>query len=119
MDEIINAAKEGTLTLADDGTLSDEQRSLLLSFCDAVSSKLAARLRPGISPTECANSFRTAVMLEAVELFRGAIGAQISRFEAAGVAVQLNSASGMAERLLAPWLRADGADSVAFLGVRA
>ena len=114
MDEIISAAKEGALTLAGGVDLSSEQRSLLQSFCDAAADALSARLRPGVSPADCANSLTVAIMLEAVELFRKVNGGEISRFEAAGVSVQLSGTSGMGERLLAPWLKG----GAAFLGVR-
>ena len=114
MDEIISAAKEGALTLAGGEDLSSEQRSLLQSFCDAAADAFSARLRPGVSPADCANSLTVAIMLEAVELFRKVNGGEISRFEAAGISMQLNGTSRMGERLLAPWLKG----GAAFLGVR-
>lgn len=119
MDEIIITAKESVLTLADDGTLSTQQRSLLLSFCDAVASSLLARLRPDAAPEEYGNSLCAAIILGALELYHNADGGAVSRFEAAGVSVQLGSMSGMGERLLAPWLKSDArTDTTAFLGVR-
>lgn len=101
------------------GTLSVSQQGLLSLLCGAAARELELRLRPGVTPEDCGDSFVAAAALSATALFRAAQDGEISGFDAGGVSVTLRSDAGpiaqMAQKLLAPWC--DG--GTAFLGVRA
>lgn len=98
--------------------LSEEEQSALYAVCDAVRAQLAALLRRGVTPEDCAQSFTVAAAVNAAAVYRATARRGIDSFQAGTVSVSLDRADAdaqqaLARRLLAPWMD----DGPAFLGV--
>lgn len=95
------------------GDLSEGKQTLLGLLCTSAAATLAARLREGITPGDCRESFVTAASFFALEALDGADGeAAIQEFRAGDLTVKEASGGGSAakclrreaETLMAPYL---------------
>ena len=92
------------------GSLTDAQRSVLERLCAAADSALCARLREGITPADCYDSFVCAAAWMALsELSQGRDG-DVEAFTAGELSVRRRSGASdclaaQAEVLMSPYLR--------------
>jgi hypothetical protein len=114
-DEICAAAAAGA------GDLTDAERTLLESLCRAAEAALSARLRDGVSETDCRDAFVCAAAWTALSHFMtGARADGVTGFAAGDLKITRESGDaadgllGRAELLMAPYVR----DSFSFRGVR-
>ena len=98
---------------------SEEQRAVLEPLCAAASEALAAQLRPGVTPQDCADAFAVCAAWMAL----GGLSAQdggVTSFTAGDVSIRTDGSgdagrlNAQIQRLMAPYLR-DG--SFYFQGV--
>ena len=101
------------------GTVEEAQTTLLSALCLAADQELRARLRPGISPEDCEDSFVLAGALLCVSTLNQLSAANISDFTAGTMKISFSpdqsDLAALAYRTLEPWL----ADGFLFRGVRA
>lgn len=97
----------------------EDQEELLLPLVQAVSGRLAARLREGTAPEDCGPAFPLAAAMTAMDQLSGMLGGggdEVTSFTAGNLTIRRESGSGsrskalsaQAEQLLAPWLGAAG-----------
>ena len=92
------------------GSLSDAQRSILERLCAAADSALCARLREGITPADCYDSFVCAAAWMALSEFCMCRDGDVEAFTAGALSIRRSPAAssclaGQAETLMAPYLR--------------
>jgi len=114
-DEIYAAAAAGL------GEPTEAEQTLLRSLCRAAEAALAARLRGGVSETDCRDAFVCAAAWTALSHFMtGARADGVTGFAAGDLKITKESGAaasellGRAELLMAPYV----ADSFSFRGVR-
>lgn len=104
------------------GQLEGTRAELMKALCAAASASLAARLREGLTPQDCAGDFVTAASLMALaDLTTAEEKGQIQEFQAgdlhirqgAGGETQIRDLRRQAESMMAPYLK----DRFVFLGV--
>ncbi len=99
--------------------LFGSEDSRLSAVCTAVYQMLSSRLRSGISPDDCKDSFTYAAALYAVSFMRNIDDHALSSFDAGTLKLTFREGADrfvrMAQQLLAPWCE----DTTAFKGVRA
>ena len=103
----------------------EDQEELLLPLVQAAQTRLAGRLRAGVSPEDCGPAFLLAVALTAVEELEGAAGddRSVTSFTAGDLTIRRETGGGrsagscgqLAQELLSPWL---GETGFCFQGVR-
>jgi len=105
------------------GALTERKTELLRTVCAAVCGALAARLRQGVEPEDCADAFVTAASLYALAALEGVReGAAVEEFRAGDLTVRTGSGGssgageclrGQAGALMRPYLQ----DCFSFTGV--
>jgi len=104
------------------GQLEGTRAELMKALCAAASASLAARLREGLTPQDCAGDFITAASLMALaDLTAAEENGQIQEFQAGDLRLRQGSGGESrtrdlrqrAESLMGPYLK----DRFAFLGV--
>lgn len=104
-------------------TLSGErlEERVLYAACDAAIAVFKARLRKGILPEDCGESFTCACAWMAIALCDSFDGGEVTAFQMADISIQKSGSKAaqalllQAETLMAPWCSASG---FAFIGVR-
>lgn len=94
---------------------SEEQRAILEPLCAAAERTLAAQLRPGVTPQDCADAFTVCAAWMALDgLYAVGGGGEVTSFTAGDVSIQTESGGdtgGLTEqiqRLMAPYLTDGG-----------
>lgn len=94
---------------------SESQREILEPLCAAAESALAAQLRPGVTPQDCADAFTVCAAWMALDgLHAAGGGSGVTSFTAGDVSIQTRNGGdtgGLTEqiqRLMAPYLTDGG-----------
>lgn len=94
---------------------SESQREILEPLCAAAESALAAQLRPGVTPQECADAFVVCAAWMALDgLYAVGGGGEVTSFTAGDVSIQTGNSGDTGgltqqiQRLMAPYLTDGG-----------
>lgn len=94
---------------------SESQREVLEPLCAAAESALAAQLRSGVTPQDCADAFVVCAAWMALDgLYAVGGGGEVTSFTAGDVSIQTGSGGSTGslteqiQRLMAPYLQSGG-----------